>query len=312
MDDETPPHRAWGAGWSRELASGQAALDRPPVEPRIAPDQSIGDRYVARRPLGAGGMGTVWEVEHRELGRRFALKLLHDASAISPLIVARFRREARTAAAIDHPNVVRVVDYHVDPVAGPFLVMELLLGESLAQVMSRGLPMALRDSLEWLGPVAHALDALHENGLVHRDVKPENIMRTAGGAGQVKLVDFGLAAHADGRDRVTRQGMMVGTPHYMAPEVAEGDVASPASDVYSLAVVAFELLTGRLPYDGDSVLAVVRAKLTTPPPSLAERSGRIFAVPLELAFQQAFDRDPKKRQASATALVRSLASCIRR
>lgn len=312
MDDETPPHRASDAAWSIELASGQAALDRPPIEARVAPGQPIGDRYVARRPLGAGGMGTVWEVEHQELGRRFALKLLHDASALSPLIVARFRREARTAAAIDHPNVVRVLDYHVDRIVGPFLVMELLLGESLAQVMSRGLPLALRDSLEWLGPVAHALDALHESGLVHRDVKPENIMRTSGRAGQVKLVDFGLAAHTDGRDRVTRQGMMVGTPHYMAPEVAEGDVASPASDVYSLAVMAFELLTGALPYDGDSVLAVVRAKLTTPHPSLSERSGRIFAVPLELAFQQAFALDPTKRQASATALVRSLASCIRR
>jgi serine/threonine-protein kinase len=315
MDDHAPsdPRAARSASWTcTHLAAREAALDRGHLEPRVQPGQPIGDRYVAVGPLGEGGMGTVWEVEHRELGRRFALKLLHDATALSAVVVARFRREARTAAAIDHPNVVRVVDYHVDAAVGPFLVMELLLGESLAEVMSSALPMALRDSLEWLGPVAHALDALHEHGLVHRDVKPENIVRTDGHAGPlVKLVDFGLAAHADGRDRITRQGMMVGTPHYMAPEVAEGEPASAASDVYSLAVVAFELLTGRLPHDGDSALAVVRAKLTTPPPSLTERSGRIFAVPLELAFQRAFDLDPTKRQHSATELARSLASCIR-
>lgn len=258
-------------------------------------------------------MGAVWEVEHEGLGQRFALKLLRSVADLSEPMVARFRREARVAAALDHPNVVRVVDYHLDPDIGPYLVMELLLGESLAEVMTRVGPMALSDVLEWIGPVAHALDAIHERGLVHRDVKPENIVRDVHARGaMVKLVDFGLAVHTDGRDRITRQGALVGTPHYMAPEAAEGGAPSPANDIYSLAVVAYELLTGALPHEGDSPLAVVRAKLATPPPSLSERSGRMFTAPLELAMSEALDLDPERRPKSASELARRIACCIRR
>lgn len=276
--------------------------------------QGIGERYVALRPLGAGGMGTVWEVEHRMLGRRFALKLLRHPNTVAQPDIARLRREARTAAAIDHPNVVRVLDYQVDEVVGPFIVMELLRGDSLWKAMSAGKAFALTDALQWVEPVARALDAIHARGLVHRDVKPENVVRAGRGDAPciVKLVDFGLATYADGRDRLTREGVVLGTPRYFAPEVAEGEPASRASDVYSLAVMAFELLTGTLPHEGGSALEVVRAKLETPAPSLSERSGRLFAVPIELAFREALELDPARRQSSATAFAERLALCARR
>ncbi len=259
MEDRQAPRG--DAATVPESAEGRATQEygaRAPenVGSRVRAGQPIGERYIAIRPLGEGGMGSVWEVEHRELGRRFALKLLRDPAVTTEAGLARFHREARSAGAIDHPEVMRD-------------------GERIP------LPAAL----EWLVPVASALDALHERGLVHRDVKPENVVRVLGRAvPTVKLVDFGLAAHVDGRDRITRQGMLVGTPHYMAPEVAEGEVASARSDVYSLAVLAYELLTGKPPHDGESPMELFSAKLTIAAPSLSERTGRLFAVPLELAF----------------------------
>lgn len=316
MEDRQAPRG--DAATVPESAEGRATQEygaRAPenVGSRVRAGQPIGERYIAIRPLGEGGMGSVWEVEHRELGRRLALKLLRDPAVTTEAGLARFHREARSAGAIDHPNVVRVVDYDLDPNLGPFLVMELLLGESLAEVMRDGERIPLPAALEWLVPVASALDALHERGLVHRDVKPENVVRVLGRAvPTVKLVDFGLAAHVDGRDRITRQGMLVGTPHYMAPEVAEGEVASARSDVYSLAVLAYELLTGKPPHDGESPMELFSAKLTIAAPSLSERTGRLFAVPLELAFQEALDRDPERRPARASDFVRRLARGIRR
>ncbi len=280
-----------------------------PREP--APGRRVG-RYVLVERLGAGGMGTVWEVEHATLGRRFALKLLREPRALTAATVARFRREALVQAAIEHPNIVSVVDYDVDPGAGPYLVMELLRGETLAQVMEWG-PLGLIETVAWLEPVASALDAIHANGLVHRDVKPENILRAALPAGAtVKLVDFGLVAHADGRDRITRKGMLIGTPHYMAPEVMQGALATPASDVYSLAVVAYELLTGALPHDGDTPLALMSAKLQDPPLSLGERTGKLFALHLELTFAEALAADPEARPPAASELVARLAAVTRR
>jgi serine/threonine protein kinase len=127
----------------------------------------------------------------------------------------------------------------------------------------------------------------------------------------VKLVDFGLAAHADGSDRITRQGTLVGTPHYMAPEAAEGDTVSPSGDVYSLAVIAFELLTGGLPHEGQSALEIMSAKLTTPPRTLAERSGKMFTLSLERAFDVALHCDPAQRPKTASELVGRLAASIR-
>jgi serine/threonine protein kinase len=280
------------------------------AQPELAPGEVIDRRYVLVRHLGSGGYGFVWEARHVDLDRPVALKFLHHECTSSPAALARFRREGRTAASIDHPNVVRVLDYGSDSAFGPFLAMELLYGLNLAQLMRVHGPMGLAEVIEWLAPIAAALDALHANGLLHRDVKPENIVRTTDGV--VKLVDFGLVAHSDGRDRITRRGLVVGTPHYLAPEVAEGESASFQSDVYSLAVVAYELLTGAYPHDGETPISLVKSKVSAPPASLHARTGRIFLLSLELVFSDALHLEPSRRPRSAGELVYQMKDCIRR
>jgi len=251
-------------------------------------------------------MGALWEVHHEALGNRLALKLLHAGADAGSTELARFEREARTAASIDHPNVVNVVDYHHDPVFGPFLVMELLEGASLHDAIDERERLGLTETLAWLEPVADALDALHAHGLVHRDVKPANIMRVeADPEPIVKLVDFGLAIRLDGQDRVTRKGMLLGTPDYVAPEVATGKPETPASDIYALAVTAYEALTGDVPFSGDSPMAVLAAK-TSPAPPLQTPTGMLFSLPVQLAFAAALSPNPKKRPTSARELLRSL------
>lgn len=216
----------------------------------LEPGRPVGGRYTIVAPIAEGGLGTVWEARDEALGRPVALKITRPEIRVTPSQLVRIEREARVAAGLDHPNVVRVLDYGVDLALGPYIAMELLRGRTLEDRIVESGTLRLREILEWLEPTARALDAIHAAGLAHRDVKPTNIMRHANGnGGIVKLLDFGIASYLDGRERLTRRGLVVGTPEYMAPEVAEGELASPASDVYSLAVIAFECLTGRLPHD---------------------------------------------------------------
>ena len=274
----------------------------------------VADRYLLRAPLGHGGMGDVWRAEHVGLGREVAVKLLRDAEAAPAELHARFRREASVAASIDHPNVVRVLDYGVDRERGPVLVMELLVGRTLDDALAGGDAVGLGAALTWLEPIAAALDVIHAHGLVHRDVKPANIVEAVDASGQrtVKLVDFGLVAFTDGRERITRRGMIVGTPHYMAPEALEGDAPAPSQDVYALATIAFELISGALPFEEDSVPALLAAKLGMRARSLAESTGRLFGLRLEETFDAALDPEPAKRPATAGALLERLRACTRR
>ncbi len=272
----------------------------------------VGGRYRLIAPLGEGGLGTVWEAEHVALHRRVAVKVPRPDAHLVEAQLARIEREARVAAAIDHENVVRVLDYGVDDALGPFIAMELLRGITLEdELVTRG-PLRLRDILSWLEPIARALDVIHARGLAHRDVKPTNIMRAEREQGTVvKLLDFGLAAYLDGSERLTRKGLVVGTPEYMAPEVAEGAIPTGASDVYSLAVIAFELLTGRLPFDGETPMAFLKAKTSSRPPSLSDTTGRMFSLRLEEAFAQALERDPVMRTLTATGFTEALRACVR-
>lgn len=293
-----------------EMPTGEPLRQSGVVPVLIRPGQRIGDRYIAVRPLGEGGMGSIWEVRHDTLETHFALKLLHEGAQANAETRARFVREAQTAARFHHPNAVRVVDHSNDPLLGPFLVMELLrgrcLGHALYDAGDRGL--GLTGCLEWLAPVASALDAMHAEGFVHRDVKPANIMQVQGHGGSlVKLVDFGLASRADGSDRLTRKGMVVGTPDYVAPEVVTGQQATAASDIYSLAITAYEVMSGVVPFEGTTALAILSAKTMGAPRSVQTPGGGLYSLPIQLLFRSALSPNPAKRPKTAGALVAALA-----
>ena len=279
----------------------------------LIPGATLEGRYRVHGLLGQGGMGRVWDATHLSLDRPVVVKTLRGQADRSEVAVKRFLREARSAADLDHEGVVRVLDVGRLPDASPYFVMEKLEGQTLAEALARRGPFSLEETVEWLTPVASALDVAHAAGVIHRDVKPANVFRaqTAGGETS-KLLDFGVAALRDdaGGDRATRLtalGALVGTPHYMAPECAEGDRGGPGSDVYGLACVAFKMLTGRVPHQADTTMGVLMAKIYESAPSLSER-GRDEAFPasVEALFADALARDPARRPRTATELVERL------
>jgi serine/threonine protein kinase len=269
---------------------------------RIDSDVVLGDRYRLIGPLSAGGMGSVWEGEDTVLRRRVAVKVLSDGLAADRRFVERFRREARAAAGLSHPNVAGVFDFGEDQ-GSPFIVMELIDGETLADRIERG---AL-DPDEAVGiavGVAEALQAAHDSGIIHRDVKPGNVMLTS--SGDVKVMDFGIAAAAWAAP-LTDTGRTLGTATYISPEQARGHMVDPRSDVYSLGVVLFEMLTGRPPFQGDSPVAMAAAHAQEPPPSLGRSAPELPAHVAE-ACERALAKDPDDRPPSAAAFAAMLRS----
>ncbi|MCG8921734.1 serine/threonine-protein kinase [Lentzea sp. CC55] len=220
--------------------------------------QLLADRYRLTRRIAVGGMGEVWEGADERLDRRVAVKVLKAELSGDPEFLHRFRTEARMTASLNHPGIASVHDYGetASVTDGPedtaYLVMELVEGEPLATIISRG-RLAADVTLDLLEQTGNALQAAHERGLVHRDVKPGNIMVTP--SGKVKITDFGIAKAVDAAP-VTRSGMVMGTAHYIAPEQALGGEAEPASDVYSLAVCGYECLAGHRPFLSDNAVTV--------------------------------------------------------
>jgi serine/threonine protein kinase len=231
--------------------------------PESAPFQLAG-RYQLEERLAAGGFGEVWRASDLTLRRPVAVKLLHAGFARHPETLARFRAEARNAGALTHENIARVYDYGEPPEApAPFIVMELVEGASLQAVLARGALPPGR-VLDIIAQVAAGLDAAHRAGMVHRDIKPGNLLLRHDGI--LKITDFGIS-HAAGAAPLTSTGQLMGTPGYLAPERARGGSALPASDLYSLGVVAWECLAGEPPFTGD-VLTVTAAHRDRPLPSL--------------------------------------------
>lgn len=220
--------------------------------------QLLADRYRLTRRIAVGGMGEVWEGADERLDRRVAVKVLKAELSGDPEFLHRFRTEARMTASLNHPGIASVHDYGetASVTDGPedtaYLVMELVEGEPLATIISRG-RLTADVTLDLLEQTGNALQAAHERGLVHRDVKPGNIMVTP--SGKVKITDFGIAKAVDAAP-VTRSGMVMGTAHYIAPEQALGGEAEPASDVYSLAVCGYECLAGHRPFLSDNAVTV--------------------------------------------------------
>src|SRR5215213_10036146 len=225
--------------------------------------RSVGP-YDLLQPLGRGGMGVVYRALHRDLHQYRAIKVLPEQFAAEEGFVQRFKREATIAAGLRHPNIVLIYDigqqddYH-------YIVMELVEGRPLRDVIRADKPLSIARIIRLLRPLAEALDYAHTHGVVHRDVKPTNVI--VGPDDKVTLLDFGIARAMEGAQQLTRAGLIVGTPEYMAPEVVTGDQAGANADLYALGVVAYEMLTGHVPFHGVNTTAVAYAHVHTPPPS---------------------------------------------
>ena len=216
----------------------------------MATEELFADRYKLDRRLGVGGMATVQLAFDTRLERNVAVKLLAEHLAEDASFVSRFRREALAAARLVHPNIVQVFDFGSDHDSGrQFIVMEYVDGFSCAELLRDRGPMPPRDAVEILTQACRGLDYAHRNGVVHRDVKPGNLMVNTDGV--VKLADFGIAKAAEQSD-ITKVGSVLGTAAYLSPEQARGEPAGPASDIYALGVVSFQLMAGRLPYEAAS------------------------------------------------------------
>lgn len=229
----------------------------------------VADRYRLLRLIATGGMGQVWEATDNRLDRRVAVKILKPEFSDDPEFVERFRVEARTTALLNHPGIANIYDYgEVRDANGQslaYLVMELVIGEPLNTVLTRMGRLPLVHALDMLEQTGRALQAAHRAGIVHRDVKPGNIMITPDGT--VKITDFGIAKAVDASP-VTRTGMVMGTAQYIAPEQALGQDATSASDVYSLGVVGYEAISGTRPFVGDGALTVAMKHVRDAAPPL--------------------------------------------
>ena len=223
---------------------------------------TLGGRYRLVELLGQGGMATIYRARDAQLDRDVAVKLMRPEYGEDPDFLARFRDEARAAASLNHPNIVSVFDFG-EGESGPYLVMELLEGEDLASIIRGNGPLAPRQAARVSAEAAKALQAAHVRGIVHRDVKPSNIL--VGRDGRIKVADFGIA-RAINEAQVTVPGVAMGSVHYFSPEQARGEPATVASDIYALGIVLFESLTGQRPFSGDGAAAIALARLTTTPP----------------------------------------------
>ncbi len=276
----------------------------------------VAGRYRVTKLLGRGGMGVVFEGEHLELEKRVAIKVLVAGYARDLEALARFEREARTAAKLGHPNIVATLDLGRLDTGEPFLVMEHLDGHDLVElVRAAGRGELTRDRmLRVLDQIGAALDVIHEAGVVHRDIKAENVLLVAGPGGRevVKVVDFGLATLADAERRgarLTREGMVIGTPEYIAPECVRGALGGPAADRYALAVLAFELASGMAPFEGPVPMEILVSKLTTDAPSLSSVTRRPSPA-LDAVLARGLARDPAERHGSCKELVDAIRTAI--
>src|SRR5260370_36061100 len=223
----------------------------------------LGGRYRLEEWIASGGMGEVWRASDLVLHRSVAVKLLRPEYAGHLEIVARFRAEARHAGSLSHPGIAQIYDYgEAGPANPPFLVMELVDGPPLARLLAAG-PLDPARVMDLVAQAAEGLAAAHAAGLVHRDVKPGNLLLAPGD--RVKITDFGIA-HAAGSAPITRTGILVGTPAYLAPERVAGAPATPASDLYSLGVVAYECLAGAPPFSGTAMEIALSHQLRPLPP----------------------------------------------
>ena len=282
----------------------------------LQPGMVLRGKYEILGKLGAGGMAAVYRARHLAFGEVRAIKVVNNRLADDEDFLRRFRNEAVVARRLQHPNAVRVDDLDMTEDGRPFIVMEYVEGQNLREVVRHQGPLSLRRSVGIARQVAAALAAAHELGIIHRDIKPDNILLTGAGERETaKVLDFGIAkmkesALGDSGAVATRTGMVVGTPQYISPEQAMGRRGSELdgrADLYSLGVVLYEMVTGRLPFESDTAMGIILHHLQTPPPEPREvRPDLGIPDPLSAVLMRALQKEPDKRFASATAMAAAL------
>ncbi|GAB3398276.1 hypothetical protein GCM10027568_35150 [Humibacter soli] len=264
---------------------------------------TFGGRYELQSRIAVGGMGEVWQATDLVIGRQVAIKILKDEYLGDPTFLERFRSEARHAALVNHEGIANVFDYGEEE-GSAYLVMELVPGEALSTILEREHTLSTDKVLDIVAQTAAALHAAHAAGLVHRDIKPGNLLITPDG--RVKITDFGIARIAD-QVPLTATGQVMGTVQYLSPEQASGHPASPTTDIYSLGIVAYECLAGRRPFTGESQVAIAMAQINEQPPPLPVT----VSEPVRNLVYACIAKNPAERPSSAAHLARA-ATALRR
>lgn len=266
----------------------------------MLPDQVVAGRYRLIERIGSGGMADVWRAHDTELGRDVALKVLHENFARDTEFVERFRREASAAAGLQHPNVVNVFD-RGEWEGTYFIAMELVDGSSLRDLINRGLDPP--EAVEVARQVLSAASFAHMKGIVHRDLKPMNVLIDR--EGRIRVTDFGIARA--GSSEITRTGSVMGTPQYISPEQAQGMEVTAAADIYSVGIILFEMLTGRVPFEGDNTVAIAMKQVAEEPPAPSSINPNVSPA-LDAVVLRALAKDPAQRFASAQEMIAALDS----
>jgi predicted Ser/Thr protein kinase len=266
----------------------------------------LADRYELEELVGTGGMSSVFRAHDRLLDRKVALKILHQQYSGDDDYVERFRREARSVAALSHPNIVTVIDRgeHADR---QFIVFEYVAGENLKRLIERRGPSPVPAALELGIQIARGLSFAHQQGLIHRDVKPQNVLLN--GDGRAKVTDFGIARSLDVQHGMTQTGTVLGTSDYIAPEQAQGQRVDEHTDIYSLGIVMYELLTSEVPFPGENFVAVAMRHINEEPPLVGDKRPDVPAR-VEAAIQKAMAKRPEDRFPTMEAFCLELEACL--
>jgi serine/threonine-protein kinase len=283
----------------------------------IGTEVDNGEYRIVER-LGVGGMGSVYKAEQPNMNRLVAIKVLHPRFASREDLVSRFRREARAMSQLSHPNTARVFKFGQLKDGAPYFVMDYLEGKNLAHVVRAEGPMEPDRAINIMIQVCGALDEAHRAGIIHRDLKPENVFLTkqAGTNDFPKVLDFGLAKVSEkqmgrGSMMLTQQGMVFGTPEFMSPEQTQGEPLDRRSDIYSLALILYELITGKLPFDATKPIDIMRAHLQDAPVPLNKRlPDRRYPATLEATISKALAKKPDDRYATAIDFAQALKACL--
>ncbi len=271
------------------------------------------DTYAVTDRIGEGGMGVVYEVSHLRLERKFAIKVLVKEAASHPEALARFQREARVTSGLGHPHIVEIVDFNVGPDGRPYIVMELLDGQSLAARLRTVGRLDLAQAASITRQTTSALHAAHQKGVIHRDLKPENIFLCKHGIRDdyVKLLDFGISKVLDSKSGLTRNESLIGSPAYMAPElVRKGSSRSePRADVYSMGVVLFQMLSGTVPFEAGTIYNLLYKIVNEDPPSLGAIQPDV-PPGVERVVARALRKNPDQRHGSMEELWKDLAAAL--